>query len=86
MTSQPHVLDTMDISTKIMTDNTIDIPLFVENVETSNEPTDSPSNQSNPTMAAKNKNEWTNEKKSINLHSTYNKNADTIKRTKKHGV
>ena len=57
MTSQPHVLHAMDISTEIMTDNTIDIPLFVENVEISNEPTDSPSNQSNPTMAAKNKNE-----------------------------
>ena len=63
----------MDISNEITTDTTIDTPPFVEDVETSNEPTDSTLNKSNPTTAAKNKNERRNEKISINLHSTNKK-------------
>ena len=60
----------MDISTESTTGTAIDTPLFVEDAETSNEPSDSTPNKSNPTTAAKNKNERRNEEISINLHST----------------
>jgi len=76
----------MDISTESTTGTAIDTPLFVEDAETSNEPSDSTPNKSNPTTAAKNKKERRNEEISINLHSTDNKKADAIKRTIEHGA
>ena len=86
MTSQPPVLDAMDISTDITNIITIDTPLFAEGTETPNEPIDSTLSNPNPTTAEKNKKERRNEKISINLHSTDNKNDDAIKITMEHGT
>ena len=73
MTSQPPVLDAIDISNEITTDTANNTPLFAEDEEISNEPTDSTPNKSNSTTAAKNKNERRKDDISINLHSTNNK-------------
>ena len=86
MTSQPPVLDAMDISTDITNNITIDTPIFAEDAETPNKPTDSILNNLNPTTAEKNNKERKNEKNSINLHSTDNKNAGTIKRAIEDGA
>ena len=86
MTSQPPVLDAMNISADITNNITIDTPLLAEDAEIPNEPTDSILNDHNPTTAEKNKKERKNEKISINLHSTDNKHDDAIKRTIKHGA
>ena len=86
MTSQPPVLDAMNISTEITNITTIDTPLFAEGAETPNEPTDITLNNPNPTTAEKNKKERRNEKMSINLHSANNNYADAIKRTIEHGA
>ena len=86
MTSQPPVLDAMEISTDITNNITIDTPLLAEDAETPKEPIDSILNNPNSTTAEKNKKERMNEKISINLHSTDNKHDDDIKRTNEHGV
>ena len=86
MTSQPPVLDAMDISADITTNITIDTPFLAEDVETSNEPIDSILNNPNTTMVEKNKKERKNEKIAINLHSTDNKIDDTIKKIIEHGA
>ena len=86
MTSQPPVLDTMEISADITNNITIDTPLLVEDAETPNEPIDSILNNPNATTAEKIKKERKNENISINLHSTDNKNDDAIKRTIEHGA
>ena len=86
MTSQPPVLDAMDISVEITNNTTIDTPLLAEDTKIPNELTDSILNNPNPTTAEKNKKERKNEKISINLHSTDNKNDDAIKRTIEHGA
>ena len=86
MTSQPPVLDAMDISAETTTNITIDTPLLAKDAETPKESIDSILNNPNATTAEKNKKERRNTKISINLHSTNNKNADTIKRTIEHGA
>ena len=86
MTSQPPVLDVIDISADIMNNITIDNPLLAEDAETPNKPTDSILDNPNLTTAEKNKKERRNEKMSINVHSTDNKNDDAIKRTIEHGA
>ena len=87
MTSQPSVPDATDISNETTPDITIVISLFVENSETTNDPTDSIPITSTPTTAEKNKKERKNEEIFVNLHSTDTiKNADTITRTIEHGA
>ena len=86
MTSQPPVLDAMDISTETTTNITIDTPPLPEDAETPKESIDSILNNPNATTAEKNKKERKNENISINLHSTDNKNDDAITRTIEHGA
>ena len=54
MTSQPPVLDAMEISTDITNNITTDTPLLAEDAETPNEPIDSTLTKPNPTTAEKN--------------------------------
>ena len=86
MTSQPPVLDAMDISAETTTNITIDTQLLPEDTETPNESIDSILNDPNAPKAEKNKKERKNENISINLHSTDNKNDDAITRTIEHGA
>ena len=86
MTSQPPVLDVIEISADITNNITIDTPLLAEDAEIPNKSIDSILNNSNSTTAEKYKKERKNEKISINLHSTDNKNDDAIKRTIEHGA
>ena len=86
MTSQPPVLDAMDISNEITTETTNNTPLFAEDAEISNELTDSTPNKSNSTTAAKNKNKRRKDVISINLHFTDNKKVNAIKKTIEYGA
>ena len=86
MTSQPPVLDAMEISTGITNNITIDTPLLAEDTETPNEPIGSIFNNPNATTAEKIKKERKNENISINLHPTNSKHDDAIKKTIEHGA
>ena len=86
MTSQPPVLDAIEISADITNNITIDTPLLAEDTEIPNKSIDSILNNPTSTTAEKYKKERKNEKISINLHSTDNKNDDVIKRIIEHGA
>ena len=86
MTSQPPVLDAMEISADITNNITIETPLLAEDAEIPNKSIDSILNNSNLTTVEKYKKERKNEKISINLHSTDNNHDDAIKRTIEHGA